>query len=111
MNWSVYLLVSGNRTYVGSTTDPIRRLRQHNGDIKGGARATRGRTWKLDCYVCGFADRSSACRWEKLIKNRTRGVNNRSAALFLLVFGICPAGPREYQVPEGLEMRNGDRNE
>ena len=37
----VYLLESTNHcTYVGATMNLDRRLRQHNGEIKGGARAT-----------------------------------------------------------------------
>lgn len=35
----------GIRTYVGWTTDPDRRLAEHNGG--SGARSTRGRTWRL----------------------------------------------------------------
>lgn len=41
-----YIIQSDNRTYNGYTTDLNRRLRQHNGEIKGGARSTQGRTWE-----------------------------------------------------------------
>ena len=60
MSYYVYLLVSSdNCTYVGATMDLDRRLRQHNKEIKGGARATgikveQGHTWTRACYVRGF---------------------------------------------------------
>ena len=43
MNWSVYVLLSsdGKRTYVGVSTDVVRRLEQHNGLQPGGAKGTR----------------------------------------------------------------------
>ena len=45
----VYMLAcrdkDGARTYVGWTTDPDRRLAEHNAGT--GARSTRGRTWTL----------------------------------------------------------------
>ena len=51
------------RTYVGATYDLGHRLRQHNGQIKGGAKATRcGRPWKLVLAVTGFIS------WTELIK-------------------------------------------
>ena len=47
-----YILYSNNRTYVGYTVDPARRLRQHNGLIKGGARATRrAQNWAFMAIV------------------------------------------------------------
>jgi len=40
----IYILECSDGTYyIGKTTDITRRLRQHNGDIKGGAKYTSGR--------------------------------------------------------------------
>ena len=65
----VYLLESNGATYVGATIDVDRRLRQHNGEIKGGAHATgvrvaRGEIWKRVCYVAGFPDWQAALQFE-----------------------------------------------
>lgn len=66
----VYLLVAtNNNTYVGATVDVDRRLRQHNKEIKGGARATgmkveKGETWERVLYVSGFPSWSSALQFE-----------------------------------------------
>jgi structure-specific endonuclease subunit SLX1 len=67
--WYVYLLESSSgATYVGATVDPDRRLRQHNGELKGGARATamkcaKGETWKRICMVGPFG-KIEALRFE-----------------------------------------------
>lgn len=74
--WSVYVLVSAqsSRTYVGITTDLARRVAQHNGDLRGGARSTRaGRPWELAAKYGPFEGRGEAQRVEHAVK-RLRGV-------------------------------------
>jgi predicted GIY-YIG superfamily endonuclease len=73
MPWTVYVLVSSSRTYVGVTTDVRRRVVQHNGDLPGGARSTRaGRPWRVARTWGPFATRGEALRVEHLVK-RLRG--------------------------------------
>jgi putative endonuclease len=73
--WFVYVLSSrrSGRTYVGISTDPLRRLAQHNGERPGGARTTRaGRPWRIAARYGPFGDRSEALRVERAVK-RLRG--------------------------------------
>ena len=52
VHWGLSQWRSSGRTYTGITTDLSRRLRQHNGELRGGARATRhGGPWHVLCTV------------------------------------------------------------
>ncbi|CAI8494467.1 unnamed protein product [Hanseniaspora opuntiae] len=68
--YCVYLLSSlqkKNSTYIGSSNDPIRRLRQHNGAISGGAYRTKklaNRPWEMCLFVHGFPTKSMALKFE-----------------------------------------------
>lgn len=77
MAWVVYVLLSesNGETYVGVTTDPERRLQQHNGELPGGAkRTTRGRPWKIGASFGPFESRAEAQRVEYEVKRR-RGLD------------------------------------
>lgn len=62
----------GRRTYVGYTVDPRRRLRQHNREITGGARATRGARWHHVAVVAGFQTQQQGLQFEWAWKFWTR---------------------------------------
>jgi predicted GIY-YIG superfamily endonuclease len=116
--WSLYLLYHpiANRTYIGITTNIQRRLRQHRGEIVGGARFT-ARTqkkfpegqWELICFLSGFENRSEVTRWERLCKIRCRGLKQRSEAFDSLGKGQHPKEFTERQkekfgVPDGIDL-------
>lgn len=53
------------RPYIGYTVDPSQRLREHNGELRGGATATRShRPWRLVVAVSGFRSQKEALAFE-----------------------------------------------
>ncbi|KAI3448845.1 hypothetical protein Pfo_005510 [Paulownia fortunei] len=75
-SWAVYLILSTNpptKTYVGVTNNFSRRLKQHNGELKGGAKASRaGRPWICACLIQGFRNKSKAYEFESKWKSISR---------------------------------------
>ncbi|KAF8822828.1 GIY-YIG catalytic domain-containing protein [Cardiosporidium cionae] len=56
---------SPKQLYVGYSCDPIRRLKQHNGILKNGAKKTlRCRPWSIICVIFGFLDKLAALQFE-----------------------------------------------
>lgn len=56
-----------NYTYCGFTINPTHRLKQHNGEIKGGAKATRNKGhWEFLFLITGFETKKNAlsCEWK-----------------------------------------------
>mgnify|MGYP001486409971 CR=1 FL=1 len=70
--WTVYLLRCADKShYCGITTDIERRLRQHNGELAGGARYTQSRRPVSLVYQEQSDDRSTATKREYQIKSLT----------------------------------------
>ena len=69
--WVCYLIANGGYTYVGVSPTPEKRLRQHNGEIKGGAKYTtsKGPGWKHVCIIEGFQDKIQAMQFEWAVKH------------------------------------------
>ncbi len=71
----VYLLTNtqSNRTYLGITNNPQRRIRQHNGELKGGAKYTysfKGNGyWNYKLHITNLS-KPEALSIERTIKNK-----------------------------------------
>lgn len=85
MSFCYLLITDNNHTYIGATVDVNRRLRQHNKEIKGGARRTaisisHGEVWKRICYIDGIPEWRSALqiewRWKQLSRTLYKHIKN-----------------------------------
>ena len=97
----VYLLVSCDKksTYVGASVDVDHRLRQHNGELAGGACATKTKLhlgkWERVVYVSNFPTWQAALqfewRWKQITRKtktcikKTTAVERRLMALHVLL--------------------------
>jgi predicted GIY-YIG superfamily endonuclease len=94
MSFSCYCLVSETgSTYVGFSTNVDRRLRQHNRELVGGARATHGHTWTRILTITGFPTQRDALQFEwkwKHVSRKMSGspVERRCKALVSLLNSV-----------------------
>ena len=89
-NWVCYIIENEKYTYVGVSNNAIKRLRAHNGEIKGGAKYTtsKGSGWKHVCIITGFPTKIESMQFEWALKHipprNASGIHNRIKKLFLL---------------------------
>ena len=73
MTWHVYVVVCfDNSFYCGITTNIERRIKQHNGELSGGAKYTRSRRPCRLVYKEKAENRSSASKKEYWFKKLSR---------------------------------------
>jgi predicted GIY-YIG superfamily endonuclease len=91
--YSVYIIEFGQYSYVGMTNNFFRRIRQHNGEISGGAKYTqKSKNWSPICIIDGFINKSEAmqCEWKlkskrSKLSRQLKGGNGRVKYLNLLL--------------------------
>ena len=88
--WSCYIIENSGYTYVGVSNNVHKRLRAHNGEIKGGAKYTtsKGPGWKHICIISGFPTKIESMQFEWALKHvpprNAGGVKNRIRKLHVL---------------------------
>ena len=78
-DWNVYLLISNSnkKTYIGASNNPKKRLRCHNGELVGGAKATKkDRPWEHVFIISGL-DKISALQLEWRLKKKKSTKSNK----------------------------------
>jgi putative endonuclease len=96
--WNLYLIINGSYTYVGITNDLKKRIRQHNGEIKGGVKYTKDRG-PYALIVFGLT-KSSAYSFEYKVKHPLcKGYEKRHSRI-IQIYEECDWGGTRLNVIE-----------
>jgi putative endonuclease len=88
MSYTLYIVRCADGTlYTGIAVDVVRRVKQHNGEIRNGARYTAARQPVRLVYRAAFPTRSAALIEEARIKRLTRAEKQRLIDLNHLASG------------------------
>jgi len=76
--WFLYMIrTAAGQLYTGISTDPARRLRQHKGELRGGAKALRGKGPLTLVYQQAMADRAEASKAEYQLKQLSKAAKEQ----------------------------------
>ena len=102
MTWHVYVVVCfDNSFYCGITTNIERRLKQHNGELSGGAKYTRSRRPCRLVYKEKAENRSSASKKEYWFKKLSRKQKEKYISYSSGASSSTSAPPSEATSPPG----------
>jgi len=82
--WYNYIIFNTkcSKTYIGSTVHPTRRFRQHNGEIKGGAKYTRGGVWEPYIILGDLLHtKNTALSYEWHLKRESKKIKNKNSKI------------------------------
>lgn len=72
-SWYLYLIENKlGQLYTGITTDPLRRIAQHRGTLKGGAKALKGKAPLTFRAIFEVSDKKQAAQLEYQVKQLSR---------------------------------------
>lgn len=117
-DWKFYIIENKGCTYAGVSPDPVRRLRQHNGEIKGGAKYTTGKGcgWEHICLISGFKDKIQAMQFEWAVKHvaprNAGGLQMRIKKLYSVLKSMrwTSKSPLASEVPLIVEWKSNHVN-
>jgi putative endonuclease len=76
--WFLYMVrTATGQLYTGISTDPARRLRQHQGELSGGAKALRGKGPLRLVYQQIMANRAEASKAEYQLKQLSKAAKEQ----------------------------------
>jgi len=100
-NWYNYIIFDKVKTYVGVTVDTNKRIRQHNGEIKGGAKYTRGGKWQYYCVFKNLTGNKNKClseewhiKWMSTKVKKSRNTYDRRKQA---LENYIPKDPKKYE--------------
>ena len=97
--WSCYIIKNERYTYVGVSNNVERRLRAHNGEIKGGAKYTKMKKgegkWKYYIKISNLTKNESLSieRTAKNLRKKAKGKTTIEKRLNILFFQAKNLGP------------------
>jgi structure-specific endonuclease subunit SLX1 len=107
----VYIIKGTNtnnkiKYYIGYTNNPIRRIRQHNCELVGGAKATKGYKWEYCGLITNFRDNIEGLQIEWRLKHSTKktGIINKINSFIEYVDLHLKASPKNSQMIDKFYM-------